>query len=319
MQPAPPQQSYVQGYGKPPQGFFGYYGYAPCEQKECACANDNAEPTLKKKKKKKAQEPEDEEAEEPEKKKKSKILHSFHVSIPIESEQYNFKKDHFDADANHFGVGGSWNRIRLDESLYSSVVGIGVNHVTTELDGGGSENLKYGGIDVNLKFGFGFAPSRDKFILAFHVFFAFDYKMQQAIFKQDLKELIQEDLYAASNDPSFTDFGALDGIDLTYKLTHTMHVLDIQLGGDLILGYQVTDYFGFMAGVDISSNMFGGGVLLSKNEAPDALDYLNGFGSYNGNNNYEEDYFDRGDDISPILYHVTGINIVPRVGIFFAF
>ena len=323
VKPAPvqanetPRETYVQGYGKPPQGFFGYYGYAPCENKECACANGdsaNAEPTVKKKKKKKTAQAPEEEEEEQKKEKKSKILHSFHVSIPIESEQYEFKKDRFDADASYFGVGGSWNRIRLDESLYSSVVGIGINHVTTELDGGGSRNIKYGGIDVNLKFGFGIAPSMDNFILAFHVFFAFDYKMQQAIFKKDMKEMLFDD-----DDYAFIDYDALDGIDMTYKLNHTIHVLDIQLGGDLILGYQVNDYFGFLAGVDISSNMFGGGVLMAKYEAPDALDYLNQYGSYNGNSNYDEEDLEHDDEINPILYHVTGLNIVPRIGIFFAF
>ena len=121
-----PREAYIQGYGQPPQGFFGYYGYAPCENKECACANGdsaNAEPTVKKKKKR-AQESEEAE-EEPEKEKKSKILHSLHVSIPIESETYDFKKDHFKVDASHFGVGGSWNRIRIGNSTRKTLSAAG--------------------------------------------------------------------------------------------------------------------------------------------------------------------------------------------------
>lgn len=306
--PAPsyeaPREAYIQGYGQPPQGFFGYYGYAPCEKKECVC--DNAEPTVKKKKKR-AQEPEEAE-DEPEKEKKSKILHSLHVSIPIESETYDFKKDHFKVDASHFGVGGSWNRIRIDDGLYSSVVGIGFNYIMSEWDGGGSKNLDYNGLDVNLKFGFGAAPVRERFMLAIHVFFGFDYKMLQAEFKEDMSKMF-DDMDGIDMDFSM-DF---DDLGLDYKITHTMHSLDFILGGDLIMAYQVSDHFGFMAGVDISSNMIGGGVLLAKREMSQGLSALASMG---GN----DDYDDGGDDeVSPILYFVSGINIVPRIGIFFTF
>lgn len=325
--PAPsyeaPREAYIQGYGQPPQGFFGYYGYAPCEKKECVC--DNAEPTVKKKKKR-AQEPEEAE-DEPEKEKNFKILHSFHVSIPIESEKYDFKKDHFKVDASHFGVGGNWNRIRVDEGLYSSVVGIGFNYIMSEWDGGGSRNLDYNGLDVNLKFGFGVAPVREKFILAIHAFFGFDYKMLQAEFKADLSNMF-DDMDGISMNGNAMDFGDL-GLD--YKITHTMHSLDIVLGGDLIMAYQITDHFGVMAGIDISSNMVGGGVLLAETKMPQGLSALANIGNYDDHgdhgsyDNYDnyDDYDDfkdgGGDEISPILYFVSGINIVPRIGIFFTF
>lgn len=305
-----PREAYIQGYGQPPQGFFGYYGYAPCEKKECVC--DNAEPTVKKKKKR-AQEPEEAE-EEPEKEKKSKILHSLHVSIPIESETYDFKKDHFKVDASHFGVGGSWNRIRIDDGLYSSVGGIGFNYIMSEWDGGGSKNLDYNGLDVNLKFGFGVAPVRERFMLAIHVFFGFDYKMLQAEFKEDMSKMF-DDMDGIDMDFSM-DF---DDLGLDYTITHTMHSLDFILGGDLIMAYQVSDHFGFMAGVDISSNMIGGGILLSKTEMSQGLSALSSIGGYDDHGDYD-DFEDGGDDeVSPILYFVSGINIVPRIGIFFTF
>ena len=305
-----PREAYIQGYGQPPQGFFGYYGYAPCEKKECVC--DNAEPTVKKKKKR-AQEPEEAE-EEPEKEKKSKILHSLHVSIPIESETYDFKKDHFKVDASHFGVGGSWNRIRIDDGLYSSVGGIGFNYIMSEWDGGGSKNLDYNGLDVNLKFGFGVAPVRERFMLAIHVFFGFDYKMLQAEFKEDMSKMF-DDMDGIDMDFSM-DF---DDLGLDYTITHTMHSLDFILGGDLIMAYQVSDHFGFMAGVDISSNMIGGGILLSKTEMSLGLSALSSIGGYDDHGDYD-DFEDGGDDeVSPILYFVSGINIVPRIGIFFTF
>lgn len=266
-----------------------------------------------KKKKKRAQEPEEAE-EEPEKEKKSKILHSLHVSIPIESETYDFKKDHFKVDASHFGVGGSWNRIRIDDGLYSSVGGIGFNYIMSEWDGGGSKNLDYNGLDVNLKFGFGVAPVRERFMLAIHVFFGFDYKMLQAEFKEDMSKMF-DDMDGIDMDFSM-DF---DDLGLDYTITHTMHSLDFILGGDLIMAYQVSDHFGFMAGVDISSNMIGGGILLSKTEMSQGLSALSSIGGYDDHGDYD-DFEDGGDDeVSPILYFVSGINIVPRIGIFFTF
>jgi len=266
-------------------------------------------------KEKKKRAPESEEAEEePEKEKKSKILHSFHVSIPIESETYDFKKDHFKVDASHFGVGGSWNRIRIDDGLYSSVGGIGFNYIMSEWDGGGSKNLDYNGLDVNLKFGFGVAPVRERFMLAIHVFFGFDYKMLQAEFKEDMSKMF-DDMDGIDMDFSM-DF---DDLGLDYKITHTMHSLDFILGGDLIMAYQVSDHFGFMAGVDISSNMIGGGILLSKTEMSQGLSALSSMGGNDDHGDYD-DFEDGGDDeVSPILYFVSGINIVPRIGIFFTF
>ena len=40
----PPQQTYVQGYGKPPEGFYGYFGYAPpAENSNAGCCCKEAE------------------------------------------------------------------------------------------------------------------------------------------------------------------------------------------------------------------------------------------------------------------------------------
>lgn len=172
----PQQKVYAQGYGQPPAGFFGYYGYPPPEENKEACSSPEPKQSS--------------ETATEEKQDKSRSLHAFSVVIPIESETYDFKKDHFKADASHFGVGGSWNRVKVGENPFSSIVGIGVNYVSTELDGAGNRNLKYSGIDANLKFGFGAAPVRNNFILAIHIFFAFDYKMEEAIFKKDLYENI---------------------------------------------------------------------------------------------------------------------------------
>ncbi len=276
----PPPQTYVQGYGKPPEGFYGYFGYPPPETQKCNSSENGKEKDAG-----------------------SKILHSFNISIPIESETYSLKKPSADVDASHFGVGINWNRFRVEESLYSSVVGFGFNYVMSEWDGGGSRNIKYNGIDINFKFGFGVSPLTDRFILAIHAFMGFDYKMQNAVFKQDLK-----DLEIFENIGSIGGFNGMDDLDYTLEEKHKVFSLDLQLGADLIFGYQITKSFGVLAGVDISHNMIGIGLLTAKSDIPDGLDKLKQF----------ED-FDEGDEIRFFTYALTGLNIVPRIGIFFAF
>ena len=151
-----------------------------------------------------------------------------------------------------------------------------------------------------------------------------DYKMLQAEFKADLSNMF-DDMDGISMNGNAMDFGDL-GLD--YKITHTMHSLDVVLGGDLIMAYQITDHFGVMAGIDISSNMVGGGVLLAETKMSQGLSALANIGNYDdhgdhGSYDNYDDYDDfkdgGGDEISPILYFVSGINIVPRIGIFFTF
>ena len=295
----PPQQMYVQGYGKPPEGFYGYFGYAPAaENTNAGCCCKEADSTAKKE----------------EKEKDYKSLQSFNFSIPILFETYGLKSPDYDVDASHFGFGINWNRIRVEKGLYSSVVGLGVNYIMSEWDGGGKKDIKFSGLDANFKFGFGVSPLTDRFILAIHAIFVFDYKMQKAVFKKKIGDF-----------KMFQSLGIPDEISRTnLELNYTAHSLDLELGGDLVFGYQFTKNFGVLAGVDITTNMIGVGALLAKSDAPDGFEdgienipssaYL----SYPDEQD-ELRTFSDSDDIRFFLYNTTGLNIVPRIGIFFAF
>ena len=295
----PPQQMYVQGYGKPPEGFYGYFGYAPAaENTNAGCCCKEADSTAKKE----------------EKEKDYKSLQSFNFSIPILFETYGLKSPDYDVDASHFGFGINWNRIRVEKGLYSSVVGLGVNYIMSEWDGGGKKDIKFSGLDANFKFGFGVSPLTDRFILAIHAIFVFDYKMQKAVFKKKIGDF-----------KMFQSLGIPDEISRTnLELNYTAHSLDLELGGDLVFGYQFTKNFGVLAGVDITTNMIGVGALLAKSDAPDGFEdgienipssaYL----SYPDEQD-ELRAFSDSDDIRFFLYNTTGLNIVPRIGIFFAF
>lgn len=294
----PPQQMYVQGYGKPPEGFYGYFGYAPpAENSNAGCCCKEADSTTKK-----------------EEKKDYKSLQSFNLSIPIQSETYGLKSPDYDVDASHFGFGINWNRIRVEKSLYSSVVGLGVNYIMSEWDGGGKKNIKFSGLDANFKFGFGVSPLTDNFILAIHLIFDFDYKMQKAVFKKKIGDY-----------KMFQGLGMPDEVSNTnLELQWTAHNLDLELGGDLVIGYQFTQSFGVLAGVDITTNMIGVGALLSNSDVPEGLeDGVRTMTSSQYSNYPEEmielDAFGHGDDIKFFLYNTTGLSIVPRIGIFFAF
>ena len=299
----PPKQMYVQGYGKPPEGFYGYFGYAPpTENSNAGCCCKEADSMAKKE----------------EKKKDYKSLQSFNFSIPIQSETYGLKSPDYDVDASHFGFGINWNRVRVEESLYSSVVGLGISYIMSEWDGGGKKNIEFNGLDANFKFGFGISPLTDRFILAIHMIFAIDYKMQKAVFKKKLKDF-----------QMFQGLGMPDEISSTsLELKYTTHNLDLELGGDLVIGYQFTKSFGVLAGVDITTNMIGVGALMSSSDTPDGLeDSARAMASSqysNSSENFSDEIkeleaFGEGDDIRFFLYNTTGLNIVPRIGIFFAF
>ena len=75
---------------------------------------------------------------------------------------------------------------------------------------------------------------------------------------------------------------------------------------------------------DITTNMIGVGALLAESDAPDGLeDSVKGMASSQYSKYSDEiselEAFDDSDDIRFFLYNTTGLNIVPRIGIFFAF
>ena len=302
----PPQgapQQYNQGYyGDPQQGYPQQYNQGPYNQ-----AYNNPPPQ-----------------EQPKDNKDVKTLHSLNVSVPIESETYKVKvtrSDDWDIDASHIGVYGNWNRIKVENSGYSSIFGLGGGYVGSELDGGGSKNLDFSGFDVNLKFGFGFAPLTNDFILAIHAFMGFDFKMISSITKDDGKNNDKDKKEISYDNYDYDDYDYYDydsydlsdiaylldneGIDYKHEIELTILAFDLVLGGDIIIGYQITDFFGVMAGVDVSCNMIGLGYYGYEESVTVE------FAGQKDSKSEDEKKF--------LMYNLTGPNIIPRAGIFFVF
>lgn len=82
------------------------------------------------------------------------------------------------------------------------------------------------------------------------------------------------------------------------------------------MAYQFTKYFGVIGGVDISSNMIGAGVMIEETTMPSGIKALSNV--YGEDMSYYEN-LDEDKEIRPILYYLSGINIVPHIGVFFTF
>ena len=195
-------------------------------------------------------------------------LQTLNFAIPIEHETWDMDNDGpGDAEWGSVGYEFSWTRYRVNESGYSSVFGLTLGYVSGEME---PERAKKGidlsGMDFNMKFGWGMAPVANDVIVALHVLMGIDFKMVE-----------NEDDYP--------------GIE------YSAFVFDVMLGGDFIVGFRLTDNFGILAGVDVTTNLFGVG----------AFSY-----ERTSSNDYD-------DDSWGISYLFSGINVVPHIGVAFVF
>ncbi len=96
-----------------------------------------------------------------------KTMHAFNVMVPIENSIWDDRLVGFGA-----GLGLNWSRYQIESSGFSTVASLALSFFYAEAhlsDG-------YEGIDANLKYGWGFAPIRDKGLLAFYGLLGFDFK-----------------------------------------------------------------------------------------------------------------------------------------------
>ena len=197
-------------------------------------------------------------------------LQTLNFVLPIEHETWDMNSDGpGDADWSSIGYEFSWTRYRVNESGYSSVFGLTLGYVSGEMEPERARtDLDLSGMDFNMKFGWGMAPVANDVIVALHVLMGLDFKLVE-----------NEDDYPGVEYSSF--------------------VFDVMLGGDFIVGFRLTDNFGIVAGVDVTTNLFGVGAF-----------------SYDRNNS---DDYDDYDDSWGISYLFSGINVVPHVGVAFIF
>ena len=197
-------------------------------------------------------------------------LQTLNFVLPIEHETWDMNSDGpGDADWSSIGYEFSWTRYRVNESGYSSVFGLTLGYVSGEMEPDrANRGIDLSGMDFNMKFGWGMAPVANDVIVALHVLMGLDFKLVE-----------NEDDYPGVEYSSF--------------------VFDVMLGGDFIVGFRLTDNFGIVAGVDVTTNLFG-------------------LGAFSYDRSYSDDYDDY-DDSWGINYLFSGINVVPHVGVAFIF
>ena len=264
-QPAYGQQQYNNGYAQPQQGYGQQQynnGYAQPQQgygQPQQYNNGYAQP----------QQGYAQPAPQPQQK-TGMSLQTLNFVLPIEHETWDMNSDGpGDADWSSIGYEFSWTRYRVNESGYSSVFGLTLGYVSGEMEPErANRGIDLSGMDFNMKFGWGMAPVANDVIVALHVLMGLDFKLVE-----------NEDDYPGVEYSSF--------------------VFDVMLGGDFIVGFRLTDNFGIVAGVDVTTNLFGVGAF-----------------SYDRNNS---DDYDDYDDSWGISYLFSGINVVPHVGVAFIF
>ena len=202
--------------------------------------------------------------------KTGKTLQSLNFALPIESETWGV--DDNDIEWSSIGFEFNWTRYRVNDNGFSSIFGLSIGYITGETEGKrGIKGPDMDGMDFNMKFGWGMAPVSNQLIFAFHFLMGFDIKALEC----ETEETYDEDGYIK--------------VSAEYSATY----IDLMLGGDLILAYQVSDKFAIVGGIDITSNLFG-------------------FGAFSVEASYDDN-----DEV--LSYMFSGINIVPHVGIAFVF
>lgn len=141
-----------------------------------------------------------------------KVIHSFNFVMPYECNSRDF----------HDGGGGcilgaeiNWSRYIVAETGIPTVLSLtfGYNYLGF-----------YHGLNFDLKYGWGVAPFRDKFFLAFY-----------GIVGLDAKYLFRR-----------------WGDEPNHRYDYS-----ILLGGKITVGHQISDRFGLMAGINVTADMWG--------------------------------------------------------------
>ena len=217
--------------------------------------------------------------------KKNIVFHTFSIALPMDwggtweqSSNLKYYDGSFTRDRDLkmdmiMGLQLKWTRDLVYQGGLSFEVGAGIGFINFPVN----ESKKYSyfdpydhmnqidsRFDLNAKVGLGYAPFVNDFILAVHAILGGDMKYLGKTYQME----------------DFTD-------DISTWLFNFVG------GGDIVLGYRITEKLGINAGVDVTVNLFG-------------------FGK-------RESRFGYSDDLETIDYklnHVfSGFQIVPRVGV----
>lgn len=204
--------------------------------------------------------------EEPPAKRENMTLQSMNFILPIETETWKVGSARLDFQS--IGYGFNWSRYRVNANGYSSVFGLSLAFANADVE----DAIDLEGLDFNLKLGWGMAPVAKDLIFAMHFLIGFDFKIIEGDYSIDGSEMTK--------------------IVNTYSATY----IDMIVGGDAIMAYQITDAFGVILGVDVTTNIFG-------------------FGYFS----FESGTNSRDDESIKLSYMFSGINVVPHIGVYFRF
>lgn len=225
-------------------------------------------------------------AQSDEKKTEHFVFHTFSIALPMDwggtwTQYSNHKyEDRFTRDRDlkmdmTMGLQFKWTRDLVFQSGLSFVVGAGMGFIdfpVNDYEIDSRSNLNSHEIDsrfdLNSKVGLGFAPFVNDFILAVH-----------AIFGGDMKYFGQ----SYQREESTYEFSTL--------------LFNFVGGGDIVLGYRITERLGINMGADVTANLFGLGkreFRFGHSDDPETIDYN-------------------------LSHFFSGFQVVPYVGVSFKF
>ena len=206
---------------------------------------------------------------QPQKWRNNKSIQSLNFYLPIESETWDVGSQKYEWSSLSFQF--RWIRYKVDESMISTVFGLGAGYLTGELkEKFLKTNVDMGGLDFNIKFGLGAAPISNKLIIALHAILVADVKLVEGETTNENRTINKKGKYHPS----------------------AIYV-NTMIGGDFIVGYQFFETIGVIAGVDITTKAFG-------------------IGAYSREPK-------KASKATQLHYVFSGLNIIPHLGVFFAF
>ena len=193
----------------------------------------------------------------------NKTLQTYNLNFPFESETWKVNSNKY--DWNSLGIQLSWTRYKTEESGYSTLFGLAAGYISGDIkDESFKEKIKFNGLNLNMKLGLGYAPISNELIVAVHFIGEVNAKVAYGSVSTDEKKVNPFAIYA-----------------------------DATIGGTFMVGYQVLGSFGFLAGIDITTNAFGIG-------------------------GYSQE-LTKASKVKQLHYVFTGVNVTPHIGFFFAF
>ena len=145
---------------------------------------------------------------------KSKKLHSFNAVMPIGIDTWDDRGSHLGAELN-------WSFYMIKETGFSHLFSVTAGYIHAK-----RQRYDYDGMDLDLRYGIGYVPFSDSFILGFY-----------GLVGANIRYLF------AGEDAEFER----EGDKIEYNII---------LGSSIIVGYQVSERLGILGGINITADMW---------------------------------------------------------------